>query len=157
MHHSTFLGLTTNTPCSILFFVYLCLSCYSAFRPTPEERVQREHDRTEDIEMKKVFSYYNTQEELSKEERWERNRQIFLNLPKTPNTAGFGRMNPMTPRTVAFTALNGGKAPAQMSSREVKEETTTSPVSAGSGPKGGLRFREEYPEHYPDVKVPDAR
>ncbi|KAH9822908.1 hypothetical protein Tdes44962_MAKER00736 [Teratosphaeria destructans] len=140
----------------ILFFAYLCLSFYSTLRPMPEEKLQRSIDRKEDIEMKKVLSYYNTQDELSKEERWERNRQIFLNLPKTPNTAGFGRLNPMTPRTVAFTQLNGGKAPAHASSREVKEERVASPVSAGSGPTGGLRFREEYPE-YPEVKIPNAK
>ena len=66
---------------------------------------------------------------LSQEEKWERNRQIFLNLPKTPNTAGFGMQmqNPMTPRTVAFTQLNGGPGPSSQQHQPA-----------------GLKFREQY-------------
>ena len=61
-----------------------------------------------------------------REMRWERNRQIFLNLPKTPNTAGVGMQNPMTPRTVAFTQLNGGPGPSSQHQ------------------PAGLKFREQY-------------
>ena len=89
--------------------------------------------------MKKV-NEYSPDNELSREEIWERNRQMFLNLPKTPNTPGFGRANPMTPRTVAFTQLNGGQAPGPSSSR-----------GQVAGPSGGLKFRDQY------GNVPDAR
>ena len=69
---------------------------------------------------------------LTKEEKWERNRQVFLNLPKTPNTPHYGARNPMTPRTTAFTQLSGGDA---------------------SGPSRPLAFRQQFAE----VPVPDAR
>jgi hypothetical protein len=94
--------------------------------PTKAERAEREEAREADIEMKKV-SEYSPDSELSREEVWERNRQMFLNLPKTPNAPDFGRANPMTPRTVAFTQLNGGAAPTPR-----------------AGPSGGLKFREQY-------------
>jgi hypothetical protein len=95
-----------------------------------------------DLEMKRLNKddrYYDPDSGLSKEERWERNRQIFLNLPKTPGTPGFGMKSAMTPRTTAFTQLNGGYAPPR--------------TPRMAGPKGGLKFREQYG----DVAVPDAR
>lgn len=55
------------------------------------------------------------------------NGDMFLNLPKTPKTPGFGAANPMTPRTTAFTRLNGGKAP-----------------ESRAGPSRTLPFREQY-------------
>jgi len=76
---------------------------------------------------------------LSREEKWERNRQIFLNLPKTPNTPGFAVKSAMTPRTVAFTALNGGEGPSK-------------PAAPGVG---GLPFRQQFGER--SAKFPDAR
>lgn len=88
--------------------------------------------------MKKIEEY-SPDSELSQEEKWERNRQMFLNLPKTPNTPGFGQRNPMTPRTVAFTALNGGAGPSQ-------------PL-ASAGPSGPLPFRQQYAQG----SVPDGR
>lgn len=69
---------------------------------------------------------YSDDEGLTKDERREKNRQLFLNLPKTPNTPGFGVHNPMTPRTVAFTQLNGGERPHVSS----------------AGPSRSLPFRE---------------
>lgn len=104
--------------------------------PTKEEKAEREAQRGSDMEMKKVPGW-GSEPEMSREEKWERNRQIFLNLPKTPNTPGFGMKNPMTPRTVAFTQLNGGgEGPSKT-----------------KGPVGGLKFREQYGES----GVPDAR
>lgn len=100
--------------------------------PTKEEKAERMQRREEDIEMKK-FGEYTPDSDLSREETWEKNRQIFLNLPKTPNTPGFGAKNPMTPRTVAFTQLNGGQAPGPSSSR------ATPAVSSS-----GLKFRDQY-------------
>ncbi|KAK4547107.1 hypothetical protein LTR36_001328 [Oleoguttula mirabilis] len=118
-----------------LFSSYLILSIWSLF-PTKAELAEREADRTDpDIEMKKVVMD-SPESEMSQEDKWERNRQIFLNLPKTPNTAGFGANNPTTPRTVAFTQLNGGPGPSRQ-----------------QGPAGGLKFREQYA----DGKVPDGR
>ncbi|KAI7516891.1 hypothetical protein KC317_g23295, partial [Hortaea werneckii] len=110
-----------------LFSIYVLFSCYSLIA-TDTERAEREESRQSDIEMKKVLSY-SPDAELSQEEKWERNRQIFLNLPKTPNTPGYGMKNPMTPRTVAFTQLSGEAGQAPMNSR---------------GPTGGLKFREQY-------------
>lgn len=103
-----------------MFCIYFLLSVWSLF-PTAAEKAERDADRETDIEMKKM-SEYSPDPSLTKEERWERNRQIFLNLPKTPNNAqGFGAgLNPMTPRTVAFTHLNGGEGPSrQMEGRRV--------------------------------------
>ena len=77
---------------------------------------------------------------LTKEEKSERNRQIFLNLPKTPNTPGYGQMPMMTPRTTAFTHLSGGNV------------ATPAPVTAGSSSVSRpLAFREQYGE----VSIPD--
>ncbi|PPJ60001.1 hypothetical protein CBER1_02666 [Cercospora berteroae] len=89
-----------------LFVVYLGLSVWSCI-PTPEERAEREAGHRSDLEMKKL-SMYGLDDDLTKEERREHNRQLFLNLPKTPT--GFGTYNnPMTPRTTAFTQLNGAR------------------------------------------------
>lgn len=88
--------------------------------------------------MKKVMTENSPDSELSQEEKWERNRQIFLNLPKTPNTPGFGAKNPMTPRTVAFTQLSGGPGQAQ-----VRRQAQ---MPSSRGPAGGLKFREQYPD-----------
>jgi len=91
----------------VLFLVYLCYSLWCVF-PTAQERAERIADHESAMEMKKL-TMYGSDPELSQEERREANRQLFMNLPKTPNTPGFGQggLNPMTPRTVAFTALNG--------------------------------------------------
>ncbi|KAK5704571.1 hypothetical protein LTR17_021767 [Elasticomyces elasticus] len=101
-----------------LFSCYLIWSVYSMW-PTPAEKAARKANKDSDIELKRV-SEYSPETELTREEIWERNRQMFLNLPKTPNTPGFGvkgaglnGLNPMTPRTVAFTQLNGGAGPSQ--------------------------------------------
>ncbi|TKA79682.1 hypothetical protein B0A55_04086 [Friedmanniomyces simplex] len=98
-----------------LFSSYFIWSVYSMW-PTADEKAERKAYKESDIELKRV-SEYSPDNELSREEIWERNRQMFLNLPKTPNTPGFGMkgggLNPMTPRTVAFTQLNGGAGPSQ--------------------------------------------
>lgn len=130
------LEVLANGDGSALFSVYFIWSVMSMW-PTPTERAERDQKYEADIEMKKV-NEYSPDCELSREEVWERNRQMFLNLPKTPNTPGFARQNPMTPRTVAFTQLNGGQAPSQ---------------SSTAGPSGGLKFRDQYGE----AGVPDGR
>lgn len=109
---------------SALFTAYLGYSIWNCI-PTEEEKVEREADRRSDLEMKKL-STYGMDGDLSKDERRERNRELFLSLPKTPNTPGFGAHNPMTPRTVAFTALNGG-VPG---------------TATGAGPSRNLPFRD---------------
>jgi len=119
---------------SALFSTYFILSVWSAI-PSQQEKAERESNKDSDIEMRKYAEYNSPDSELSQEEKWERNRQIFLNLPKTPNTAGFGMKNPMTPRTVAFTALNGGAGPSQQSAQN-----------------GTLPLRQQF-----GGKVPDAR
>ena len=101
------------------------MAIWSAFI-TKEEKAEREAEYNEDIELKNTRYTYNNEDGLTKEEKWERNRHIFLNLPKTPNTPGFGaRPNPMTPRSTAFTQLSGGDPNA-------------------SGPSRPLAFREQY-------------
>lgn len=114
--------------CRALFSIDLLWSAFS-FWPTKKERAEREANQNADIEMKKV-NEYSPDSELSREEIWERNRQMFLNLPKTPNTPGFGARNPMTPRTVAFTQLNGGQGPSR---------PPAMPMASG-----GLPFRDQY-------------
>ncbi|KAK3092173.1 hypothetical protein LTR53_019707, partial [Teratosphaeriaceae sp. CCFEE 6253] len=83
-----------------LFSTYLIWSLYSLY-PTAAERAERKASKDADIELKRVNAYNPEDAELSREEIWNRNRQLFLNLPKTPNTPGFGGMkgglNPMTP------------------------------------------------------------
>lgn len=117
---------------SIIFSIYIILSIWNTI-PTEAERLEREKEYQSDIEMKK-YTTFDPEAELSNEDRWEKNRQMFMNLPKTPNTPGFG-LNPMTPRTTAFTQLNGAPGPSR------------TPRSGG-----GLPFRE----FYGDQKVPDA-
>ncbi|KAM3419446.1 hypothetical protein BST61_g5372 [Cercospora zeina] len=87
-----------------LFVAYLGLSLWSCI-PTAEEKAEREADHQSDLEMKKL-SMYGLDDDLTKEERREHNRQLFLNLPKTPTAFGTYN-NPMTPRTVAFSQLSG--------------------------------------------------
>ncbi|KAF2173113.1 hypothetical protein M409DRAFT_17062 [Zasmidium cellare ATCC 36951] len=106
-----------------LFATYLGHSIWSAI-PTEREKVAREAEYQSDLEMKKLSMYHD--DEMSRDERREMHRQMFLNLPKTPNTPGFGVHNPMTPRTTAFTQLNGGAMPT--------------PV--GIGPSGSLPLRD---------------
>ena len=120
---------------SALFVVYFGVSIWSSFI-TKEEKSEREEEYKDDIELKQARYTYNADNSgLTQEEKWERNRQIFWNLPKTPNTAGFGARNPMTPRTTAFTQLSGGDANV-------------------SGPSRPLAFRQQYGEQ---PAVPDAR
>lgn len=120
-------GLLLTIRDSVLFAVYLGYSFWSLM-PTQEERVEREAEYQSDLEMKKL-SMYGMDDDLSRDERRERNRALFLNLPKTPNTPGFG-MPPLTPRTTAFQQLNGGHA--GYGNR------------GGVGPTTPLPFRENY-------------
>lgn len=115
LEHDTDLGI------SALFVTYLIYSVLN-LRPTAAEKTERQAEREADLEMKKLTAYGD---DLSREERREVNRQLFLNLPKTPNTPGFGQ-NPMTPRTTAFTQLEGGHVSTM----------------SGAGPSRALPFRE---------------
>jgi hypothetical protein len=75
---------------------------------------------------------------MTRDEQRDMNRQIFLNLPKTPTTPwGRDPSNPMTPRTVAFTQLNGA-APNGY------QHGTPQVVGAGQGPSRLLPFRQRY-------------
>jgi hypothetical protein len=108
--------------------------------PTQRERTSR----LADIEMKKLGEY--SPDPSTREENREMNRQIFLNLPKTPTTPwGRTNLNPMTPRTVAFTQLNGGQRPESAGSQ--------SQTSSGQGPSRALPFRE----FYDGKRMPDGQ
>ncbi|KXL47336.1 MAG: hypothetical protein FE78DRAFT_144283 [Acidomyces sp. 'richmondensis'] len=115
-----------------LFSVYFLVSIHSCWI-TKEEKTERLEEREFDLEMKRLQASSAAEDEMTRQEKWETNRQIFMNLPKTPTTAGFGLRSPMTPRTVAFTQLNGGPAP----------KTPVVSVTP-KGPTGGLKFREQY-------------
>jgi hypothetical protein len=125
---------------SALYVVMLAVSIHSCFI-TPVERLERQSYYDEEIELKQARYTMDPDAGLTKEEKWERNRQIFLNLPKTPNTPGngFQGMPAMTPRTTAFTQLTGSNA---------------GPSSAGPVSSRPLAFREQF-EQYGEVKVPD--
>lgn len=110
----------------VLFATYLFYSIWNLW-PTAEEKTARDAEYESDLEMKKLSMYGYEDDDVSKEERRERNRQLFLNLPKTPNTPGFGDHNPMTPRTTAFSQLNGGELP----------------YTRSTGPSGPLPVRED--------------
>lgn len=64
---------------------------------------------------------------------WERNRQMFMNMPKTPSTPAH---QPFTPRTTAFHRLGGstgeasavGRNPQVGSSRVVSSSTRPFPL-----------------------------
>ncbi|KAK3723049.1 hypothetical protein LTR37_002195 [Vermiconidia calcicola] len=117
----------------VLFILYFALSVWSSII-TPAEKSERKETYDTDIELKNArYTYDDPNAGLSQEEKWERNRQIFLNLPKTPNTPRFGGPA-MTPRTTAFTQLSGEGAPATGSS--------TRP----------LAFRQQFER---EVRVPD--
>ena len=113
-------------------------------------------DFEESIEMK---GYYDKDIDAetgeTKEEKWERNRQAFMNMPKTPVTP-FGRppgmMSPrqtaFTPRTTAFNQLSGQQGEPSAIGR--------GPISSRAGPARPLQFREQYGERqYEDVPVPE--
>lgn len=118
--------------CSALFGVYLIYSILSII-PTKHERAQR----ADNIELKKLTEY--RPETMTRDEQRDMNRQIFLNLPKTPTTPwGRDASNPMTPRTVAFTQLNGGQ------SAETAAGPSNQKASSGQGPSRLLPFREHY-------------
>lgn len=143
---------------SVLFVVYLALAIWSSFI-TPQEKAERKAEYEEDIELK-ATNHYDPDAGLTQEEKWERNRQIFLNLPKTPNTPNGGRFaagqNPMTPRTTAFTHLSGGESSVTGRNTERNMNLHASTAS-GSGSDGGpsrpLAFREQYGES----RQPDGR
>lgn len=80
---------------------------------------------------------YGMDDDLSREERRERNRELFMNLPKTPNTP-FGGM-PQTPRTTAFTQLNGGPAHGRYENRSTMGPTTPLPFREHYGGKVDAR------------------
>ena len=130
---------------SALYGIYLIYSIYSTI-PTQHERSLRR----ENIEMKKLTEY--RPQTMTRDEQRDMNRQIFLNLPKTPTTPwGRDPSNPMTPRTVAFTQLNGGAAAADVST--MPPPMSQSPYqmpSSGQGPSRLLPFRQHYGGHGPD-------
>lgn len=114
-----------------IFSVYFIYSILSTI-PTQRERDQR----ADDIEMKKLAEY--RPQTMTRDEQRDMNRQIFLNLPKTPTTPwGRDPSNPMTPRTVAFTQLNGGSNPGALN-KDVYV------ASSGQGPSRLLPFRQKY-------------
>jgi hypothetical protein len=141
----------------LLFATYLVHGLYSSI-PTPEERAEREADYLADIEIKKLSTYIGNDFNGRDNEFEMDNKTVFLNLPKTPKTPGFGALNPMTPRTTAFTRLNGGKAPeprvvpvavASSSSGSANSppaagESSRSPTSATRSPTRALPFREQF-------------
>lgn len=123
--------LTVSFPSAIysIYFIYTLPSLI----PTQQERSQR----ADGIEMKKLSEYQP--DTLTREEQRDMNRQIFLNLPKTPTTPwGRDASNPMTPRTVAFTQLNGGNS-ASAAGKDVEAQ-----ASSGQGPSRLLPFRQRY-------------
>lgn len=121
------ISLTING--SLLFAVYLGYSIWSLL-PTAEERAEREAEYQDDLEMKKL-SMYGMDDDLSRDERRERNRELFMNLPKTP-TFSNQPMTPRTPRTMAFTQLNGGPAHSGYGNKSAMATATPLP------------FREHY-------------
>ena len=120
---------------SALFAVYLLLSIWSVI-PSQRERSMRE----EDIELQK-FSKYEP-DPVSREEQREYNRQLFLNLPKTPTTP-FGK-NPMTPRTTAFTQLSGEQQHEYYGSQP--------PMPSTSGPDRQFPLRQYEPQTVPNAR-----
>jgi len=113
--------------------LFSILAIYSALSiiPTQQER----SSRADNIEMAKLSEY--RPQTMTRDEQRDMNRQIFLNLPKTPTTPwGRDASNPMTPRTVAFTQLNGA-APTS-------HNAPTQTVGPGQGPSRLLPFRQQY-------------
>ncbi|GAB7326325.1 hypothetical protein MBLNU13_g10295t2 [Cladosporium sp. NU13] len=110
-----------------IFLIYSALSII----PTQRERSAR----AETIEMAKLSEY--RPQTMTRDEQRDMNRQIFLNLPKTPTTPwGRDPSNPMTPRTVAFTQLNGGAQGGYHGTPQM--------VGSGQGPSRLLPFRQQY-------------
>lgn len=112
------------------FFSFLVIYSTLSIIPTQQER----SSRADNIEMAKLSEY--RPDTMTRDEQRDMNRQIFLNLPKTPTTPwGRDPNNPMTPRTVAFTQLNGGGAAGPSSHQSTQ---------AAQGPSRLLPFRQQY-------------
>ncbi|GAB7354390.1 hypothetical protein MBLNU459_g4890t1 [Dothideomycetes sp. NU459] len=85
-----------------LFAIYFVLAIYSSI-PSQKEKLARRLD----VEQPK-HRIYSPESMETGESRWKNEQsQVRLHMPKTPMSAGW--KNPMTPRTVAFTALEGGQ------------------------------------------------
>lgn len=133
--------------------VFLGLAIHSSFI-TKEEKAERQEEYDNDIELKRYQKDDDPDAGLTKEEKWERNRQIFMNLPKTPRTPYGGQGMPaMTPRTTAFTKLEGGEASAigRPDAARTGSNWSSGSGGGGSGPTRPLAFREQYG----DVAIPE--
>lgn len=136
----------------VLFFVYMVYSIWSSI-PTEAEKAERDADRQTDIELKQAWAAVDPDAGLTQEEKWERNRQVFLNLPKTPSTP-YGRMNAMTPRTTAFSALTGEQQAGQQQQMPLTPgEGPSQPAQSKSntGTSRGLPFRKQWEELKADI------
>ena len=143
--------LTAASRC--LFVVYFVYSIYASI-PTKAEKDARHADRQTDIELKQAWAATDPDSGLTQDEKWERNRQVFLNLPKTPNTP-YGRMNPMTPRTTAFSALTAGEQqPSQQYMPPTPGEGPSQPahLRTGAGAGRSLPFRKQWAELKADIR-----
>ncbi|KAK4996354.1 hypothetical protein LTR66_004012 [Elasticomyces elasticus] len=106
-----------------LFAIYLLLSIYSCV-PTKTERESRSAVR----DFENIPEYSPEMKQFTQRTQDYPMQPMRLQIPRTPGTAG-GFSSPMTPRTVAFHALEG-------------DEPATGATKAIG--KRGLPFRERY-------------
>jgi hypothetical protein len=90
---------------SVTMVAFVLLSAYSLY-PTKEARLAHEAKVAERKAEKEKFASSPYDNEMTAEEQWQHMWEL-QQLPRTPGTAG-GLKSPMTPRTRAFGALQGG-------------------------------------------------
>lgn len=151
---------------SALFSLNLIWSVYNLL-PTQAERTERTQHRDIAIELKSavIHDEEEADDSASKARRSRRAtaggigaRFKLDNIPKTPQTA---TRNLMTPRTKAFSVLNGGgvgeasavgrkNGPVAFAGKKRREGDQKGDavvkVSTGVGPSRPLAFREQYSE-----------
>ncbi|KAF2691409.1 hypothetical protein K458DRAFT_473262 [Lentithecium fluviatile CBS 122367] len=120
----------------IMYAAHILLAAYSLY-PTAEARIAHETKQAEKRAQKEKWAMSPSDNEMTAEEQWQHMWEL-QQLPRTPGTAtGPGWRTPMTPRTTAFSALEGGAGARQEPNQEYyappapgAQEVYPSPVHA---------------------------
>lgn len=137
--------------CMLTIYVFHILFAAWSLYPTPEARLAHETKVAEKKAQKEKWATSPSDNEMTAEEQWQHMWEL-QQLPRTPGTGNApGLRTPMTPRTTAFSTLEGGKP------MDIKYAQHSSPIHeqndwVQSG-HGHVQVQEYYPspvqEYYP--------